>query len=80
MIKMSFYNGTLDRAALVDFIKTTTKPIRYTYGFAYRHPSTYKELISVDKAIKIAETESFLDATENEEYLHLNAYSANDMW
>lgn len=80
MLKMSFYNGTLDRPALIEFIKTTTKPIKYTYGLGYRNPTTNHKPITVERAIEIVKTQGFLDATENEEYLHLNAYSDNDMW
>lgn len=80
MIKMSFYDGTLDREKLIKFISDTDKPIRYTVGFSYRNPTTNKVLIDKDTAIKIAKEESLLDATENEEYLHLNSYTANDMW
>lgn len=80
MLKMSFYHGTLNREKLVDFIKTTDKPIRYTYGLGYRHPTTYKVLINKEQAIKIANNEYLLDADEYEDYLHLNAYSENDMW
>lgn len=80
MIKMSFYNGTLDKNKLKEFIKTTDKDIRYTYGFEYRSPTTHKVLIDKERAINITENESFLDAYEFEDYLHLNAYSGNDMW
>lgn len=80
MIKMSFYNGTLDRAALVDFIKTTTKSIKYTYGLGYRNPTTNHKPITVERAIEIVNTQSLLDVDEYEDYLHLNAYSENDMW
>ena len=80
MLKMSFYNGTLNRTKLINFIETTTKPIRYTYGLGYRHPTTNKKLITKEQAIKIVNTQSLLDADEYEDYLHLNAYSSNDMW
>ena len=80
MLKMSFSNKTLKRDELVGFIQTTTKPILYTYGFAYRHPTTYKKPITVDEAIQIAKNECFLDADEYDEYLHLNAFSSNDLF
>ena len=80
MIKMSFYNGTLDREKLIAFISETDKPIQYTYGLGYRHPTTHNKPISKDEAIRIAKTQSLLDADEYEDRLHLNAYSSNDMW
>ncbi len=80
MLKMSFYNGTLNRDELIKFISETSKPIRYTYGLGYRNPTTYKKRISKQQAIEIVEREGYLDADETHEYLHLNAYSANDMF
>lgn len=70
----------MDRDKLKKFIVDTDKPIRYTYGLGYRNPTTNKVLVDKVKALEIVETESLLDARENEEYLHLNAYSGNDMW
>ena len=80
MLTMSFYNGTLDKQILTDFISTTDKPIKYTYGLGYRSPTINNVLIGKEKAIQIVEREGLLDATEKEDYLHLNAYSANDMY
>ena len=80
MLKMSFYNGTLNRQILTDFISTTDKPIRYTYGLSFKNPTTNKVLIGREKALQIVKSEGFLDATEKEDCLYLQAYSANDMW
>lgn len=80
MLKMSFYTGTLDREELVDFVQRTDKPIKYTYGFSYKNPTIYRKLIDKKHALKIIETEGYLDADELEDYLHLNAYSENDMF
>ena len=80
MLKMSFYYGTLNKAELRKFVADTNKPIRYTYGLGYRNPTTHKVLIDKEEALRIIDKESLLDAHENEEYLHLNAYSGNDMW
>lgn len=79
MLKMSFFNGTLDKEKLKDFIARSNKEIRYTYGLAYKNPTTYKVLISKNEAFDIINKESMLDATEFEDYLNLNAYSANDL-
>ena len=80
MLKMSFYNGTLKRDELLTFIQNTDKPIRYTYGFGYKHPTTNRKLIMKEQAIEIVNNQDLLDADEYEDYLHLNAYSENDMW
>lgn len=80
MLKMSFSNGTLKRDVLRAVIETTDKPILYTYGLAYRHPTTYKKPVTVDEAISIIQNESLLDADEYDDYIHLNAFSGNDMW
>lgn len=80
MLKMSFYDGTLDRGKLVGFITTYQKPIFYTYGLKYRNPTTYNKLITREKAIKIVEAETLLDANEFNDGLYLNAYSTNDMF
>ena len=80
MLKMSFYNGTLDREKAKEFIKETKKPCQYTYGLGYRNPTTNHKPISKDEALHIVATESLLDITEHEDHIHLNAYSSNDMW
>ena len=80
MIKMSFYNGTLNRDELEKFILKMEKPVVYTYGFAYRRPTTYRVSVSVEQALDIVRHQSYLDATEEENCLHLNAFSDNDMW
>lgn len=86
MIKMSFaagHNGDwepLDRSKLINFIENTDKRIEYTYGFTYRNPTTCHKVVDKDEAINIVSSQGFLDAEEFEDYLHLNAFSANDMW
>lgn len=80
MLKMSFYDGTLDREELRKFIENYKKPIKYTYGLGYRNPTTNNKPITKEEAFTIIEHEGFLDARETEEYLHLNAYSDNDMF
>ena len=80
MLKMSFYNGTLDRQALKAFVAETKKPICYTCGLVYRHPTTYRVPKSKAEAIRIIDEASLLDATEEKDCLHLNEYGINDMW
>lgn len=80
MLKMSFYNGTLDRKKAKEFIAATSKPIKYTYGLGYRNPTTNHKPITKEHAIEIINTEKFLDINEHKDYVHLNEFSANDMW
>lgn len=56
MIKMSFYDGTLKRDELKNFINQT------------------------EKALEIVSNEVLLDVDEDENFIHLNAYSSNDMY
>ena len=80
MLKMSFYNGTLDRVKAKEVIANSNKELKYTYGFGYRNPTTHKKPIDKLEAYRIIDKEGFLDITEYEDYIHLNAYSDNDMW
>ena len=80
MLKMSFYNGTLDKKVLRDKIRNTNKQILFTYGFTWKNPTTCKQPVSVDEALRIVEKEDFLDATESRDNIHLNAFSINDLY
>lgn len=80
MLKMSFYDGTLNRKVLQAVVETTDKPIVYTYGLGYRRPTIYRKPITKEEAQKVIEKESLLDAEEEENCIHLNAFSSNDMW
>ena len=80
MLKMSFYDGTLDRAQAKETISKSDKECKYTYGLGYRGPTTNHKPISKEEAMNIIDTQSLLDITEHEDYFHLNAYSSNDMW
>lgn len=80
MLTMSFYNNTLNRKKLIEFIKNTNKEIRYTYGFSFKKPVINNKLITKDEAINIVNNEPLLDATELEDILFLNAFSGNDMF
>ena len=77
---MSFYDGTLNREKAKEVIANTDKELKYTYGLSYRKPTTYKKPIDREEALNIVATESLLDITEYEDWIHLNGYSSNDMW
>ena len=80
MLKMSFYDGTLDREIAKNIIVNSDKPCLYTYGLGYRNPTTNHKPISKEEALEIIKTKSLLDITEHDDCFHLNAYSSNDMW
>ena len=80
MIKMSFYNGTLNRAKAKEIVITTEKKLKHTSGLRYRNPTICDVPITREKALKLIESESFLDITEYDDYIHFNTYSENDMW
>lgn len=80
MLKMSFFNGTLNKPKAKEFILATSKPLKYTYGLGFRNPSTNHKPISKEEAIRIIDNEGWLDIDEYEDYIHLNAFSENDMW
>ena len=80
MYKVSFYDGSLNRAVLKRKVQETEKPILFTYGYEYRHPTIHRKPISVDEAMRIIEKEFYLDAEETRECIHLNAFSDNDMF
>lgn len=80
MLKMSFYDGTLDKAKAKTEILKSEKHCEYTYGLSYRNPTTYHKPVTKDEAIKLIDQASLLDITENDEVIHLNEYSENDMW
>lgn len=70
-----------ERDEALKFIEETEKPIKYTYGLGYRHPTTYKVPITKEEANKyIMEHYSMLDVEEYEDYVHINQYSEMDLW
>ena len=86
LITLSFMNRSggpekkynKDRALAL--LHLSEKPIKYTHGLGYRGPSTHNQPITKDKALKIIKKESLIDITENEEDIHINTYSENDIW
>lgn len=80
MLKMSFYDATLDRVELSNFIKATDKKIRYSYGLGGRQRTTDRKLITKKEALDIVNEQSYLDANKEKHCLHLNAYSANSLY
>lgn len=77
MLKMSFYNGTLDRTKAKRVVESTDKILKYRLGFAYRGAKAVP--IEKEKALHIIENESCLDVDETDTEIVLNAYTSNDM-
>lgn len=78
--KRSFYDGTLDIEKAKEVIQATNKPIVYTYGFEFKNPTTHRVSITKEEAIEKIENEYYLDITEEDDCIHFNAFSSNDMW
>lgn len=77
MLKMSFYNGTLDRTKAKQVVESTDKILKYRLGFAYRGAKAIP--IEKEKALHIIENECCLDVDEADTEIVLNAYTSNDM-
>lgn len=79
MIKMSFYDGTLDRAKAKEVVEASEKPLMFRYGFAFR--GAEKRPITKEKALSIIDDSgNYLDITETDNEILLNTFSSNDMW
>lgn len=79
MIKMSFYDGTLDRVTAREVVEASEKPLMFRYGFAFR--GAEKRPITKEKALSIIDDSgNYLDITETDNEILLNTYSDNDMW
>lgn len=82
MFKHSFFGKSEchNKTEIKNFITSTNKPLKYTYGLGYRNPTINHKLITKEEACDIVDHQSLLDVTEYEDYIHLNVYSDNDMW
>ena len=79
MLKMSFYDGTLDRIKAREVVEASEKPLMFRYGFAFR--GAEKRPITREKALNIIEDSgNYLDITETDNEILLNTFSSNDMW
>ena len=79
----TFYgNGVRhSKQEIIDFLRNTDKPIKYIYGLGYRNPTINNKPITLQEALDIVNKEfGMLDVKEYPKYVHLNAYSGNDMW
>lgn len=78
MLKMSFYDGTLDRIKAREVVEASEKHLMFRYGFAFR--GAEKRPITREKALNIIEDSgNYLDITETDNEILLNTFSSNDM-
>ena len=82
MLKYSFMSkySNCSKDEILDLVKITNKPCKYTYGFKYRNPTTYEVPISREEAIKTITNDIVIDVTEREDFIDINGYSEMDMW
>lgn len=81
IFSMSFYDNTLNCNLAKQVIQKTTRPILYTYGLEYRHPTIHRVPITKDEALKYINKQShYIDITATESLIHINEFSGNDMW
>lgn len=81
VMKMSFYDKTLQRELAWAILKKTKRPIVHTHGLAYRKPTTYRKPIERAFAFEIVmQKDNLLDISFEEDCVHLNTFSSNDMW
>lgn len=81
MIRYSCYSSAYDTATkdeVENFLKTTNKPFKYTYGFEYRNPTTHRVPITREQALKY--WHECADVCEYDDFVHIQQFSANDMW
>lgn len=72
--------GNCTKEEIKKLLETTDKPFVYTVGFEYKKPTTHRVWINRDKALEIFNKESQLDITEEKYCVHINEFTANDMW
>ena len=59
------------------------QPMCFEYiddGFEYKNPTAKRVPITKAEALQICHSVDFLNATEEDNCLHLNKFSSNDMW
>lgn len=78
-VKMSFYDGSLNRIKARAIIQKSNRKILYTHGLAYRNPTTYKKPITKEKAFELLNYDC-LDIDFKEDCIEMNTYSSNDMY
>ena len=78
-LRMSYFDSSLNVDVAIDTILNSDKPCVYTYGLTYRNPTTYRVLISKDKAISLIKSGG-VDVEEEADAFHINKLSGNDLY
>ena len=81
VIDYSFYGeskSTKEEAR--NLLKTTEKPILYTFGFKFRNPTTKDVKISNESAVKKFDEDGYSVVKEYDEHIDFNQYGEMDMW
>ncbi len=80
MLDMDFYNGSLDPEVAKAEIAKSDKPCVFTSGYEWKNPTTHRVPVEKDWVYKLIDTESWLRIREEKEVIHIQKFSANDMW
>lgn len=80
MFKYDFLKDKMSKEELINFIENTDKNIEHTHGFAYRDPVTHNEPINKEETVELINQMSYIEIKEEENRVHINTYSANDMF
>lgn len=65
---------------VIEYINNSKKDFKHTHGFTFRNPTTYKVVMERENAINLIKKSSLIDITEENDFIHLNTFSSNDMW
>lgn len=79
----SFYGnyGEYTKEQVLEMINEKDYKFEYTYGLEYRKPTTYHEPISKEKAVEMIKTLGMIDIELlDNDTIHINEVSSNDMW
>lgn len=81
MLKYSFMSkySNCNKDEAIDLIRNTDKGFVYTYGLSYKGPATYRVPITRKEALNHAKS-SIVDITEENDVIHINRYSGNDLF
>ena len=64
---------------LTKYLTTSQKKMLYTFGLSYKKPTIHKVEITLEQAIDNI-NKYYCDVTEFDDYIHVNCFSANDLY
>lgn len=73
-------HGNCTKEEIISLVEKTDKPFVYTYGLAYRNPTTHRKPMSKEEAVNKVKSNGMIDITEEAEVIHIEEFSENDMW